>query len=170
MRLHPSVVELREMVIDGDPNKIYNIDLRYITSRGKWYHISWKGDENKSGGIATNIGIHFFDMLLWIFGAVKESRVETNSKSEVSGTLTLKQAEIKWQLSVDKNDLPLELSNKGVKTFRSLKIGNKEFEFSGGFEGLHTRSYEEILDGKVYGLNEVKNSINLINKIKKVDI
>ena len=167
LRLHPSVIDLKQMVYQGDPNKIYDIELQYITSRGKWYHISWKGDQNKSGGIATNIGVHFFDMLLWIFGEPKEINLEINTSSKASGFLKLKNANVKWCLSVNANDLPKGISDKGLKTFRSLQIEDKEFEFSGGFEDLHTKSYENILAGKGFGLDEVLESIELVRTLRK---
>ena len=165
LRLHPSVIALKKMVEEGDPNKIYDIDLQYITSRGKWYHVSWKGDESKSGGIATNIGIHFFDMLIWVFGEVEESRLDENSKMKSIGFLKLERAKVNWKLSVDVKDLPQLALKEGKNTFRSLKIGDQEFEFSKGFEGLHTRSYEEVLKGAGFGLKEVKKSIRVVSKM-----
>lgn len=167
LRLHPSVIQLKKMVDEGDTDKIYDVDLQYITSRGKWYHVSWKGDESKSGGIATNIGIHFFDMLIWIFGEVEESKIATNSKMKSTGLLKLKQAKVNWSLSVDKTELPKDIIKSGKRTFRSLKIGESEFEFSRGFEDLHTRSYKEIFEGRGYRLKEVKKVIELISVVKK---
>jgi len=166
LRLHPSVIALKKMVDEGDPNKVYEVDLQYITSRGKWYHVSWKGNESKAGGIATNIGIHFFDVLIWVFGEVEESRVDQSKPTKASGFLKLKRASVEWKLSVDKNDLPKEVIEKDLRTFRSLKIENKAFEFSGGFEGLHTKSYEYILDGKGFTVKEVYSSIKLSNELR----
>jgi len=166
LRLHPSVIELKEMVDKGDPEKIYDIDLQYITSRGKWYHVSWKGDESKSGGIATNIGVHFFDMLIWVFGDVLENKVEEYSKMNASGFLKLEKARVNWKLSVNKSDLPTNLENTEKRTHRFVKIGAKEFEFSGGFTNLHTRSYEEIITGNGYGIEEVKQSIKLVSTLR----
>ena len=166
LRLHPSVIALKKRVEEGDPNKIYDVDLQYITSRGKWYHISWKGDVSRSGGIATNIGIHFFDMLLWIFGSVMENTITENSKTIASGFLRLKQAKVNWNLSVDAKNIPSEISKSGSRTYRSIKIGDEKFEFSGGFEDLHTRSYEEILKGKGFGIMEVKRSIEIVKGIR----
>lgn len=164
LRLHPSVIELKKLIDNAPANKIYDIDLQYVTSRGKWYHISWKGDKSKSGGIATNIGIHFFDMLIWIFGDVEENKVIDKSKVKVAGQLRLKKATVNWMLSVDAEDLPSHVVANNLRTFRSLKIGDKEFEFSGGFEDLHTRSYEEILSGRGFGLEEVKSCIQLVSQ------
>jgi len=167
LRLHPSVVELKKMVDNGDPNKIYDINLQYITSRGKWYHISWKGDESKSGGIGTNIGIHFFDMLIWIFGNVLENEILENSEKTAVGYLELKKAKVNWRLSVDRNELPKKVLAENGRTYRSLKIADKEFEFSGGFEDLHTRSYKDVLEGGGFGLDDASQSIELVNRIRK---
>ena len=166
LRLHPSVIALKKMVDEGDPDKVYEIDLQYITSRGKWYQVSWKGDESKSGGIATNIGIHFFDMLIWIYGDVKDSSLKVIGDAKSSGFLKLKQANVNWVLSVDENDLPGELIENNKRTFRSLKIEGEEFEFSVGFEDLHTKSYEEVLRGNGYDLAEVEKSLNLVSNLK----
>jgi len=166
LRLHPSVVALKKMVEEGDPDKVYDIDLQYITSRGKWYHVSWKGNESKSGGIATNIGIHFFDMLIWIFGEVITSEVVEHSKTKAYGKIKLQRAKVNWRLSVDAQDLPR--LDEGHKTYRSLKIDDQEFEFSGGFEELHTRSYMEVLEGRGYGIGEVVNSIEVASSIRSI--
>ena len=166
LRLHPSVVALKKMVEEGDPDKVYDIDLQYITSRGKWYHVSWKGNKSKSGGIATNIGIHFFDMLIWIFGEVITSEVVEHSKTKAYGKIKLQRAKVNWRLSVDAQDLPR--LDEGHKTYRSLKIDDQEFEFSGGFEELHTRSYMEVLEGRGYGIGEVVNSIEVASSIRSI--
>jgi len=166
LRLHPSVIALKKMVEEGDPNKVYDIELQYITSRGKWYHVSWKGNESKSGGIATNIGIHFFDMLIWIFGEVVESSIKENTQTKASGFLKLIKANVNWNMSVDGSDLPIGIKDKGLRTYRSLKICEEEFEFSGGFEDLHTRSYEEVLMGKGYQIQDIIVTTKLVSKIR----
>ncbi len=167
LRLHPSVIALKKKIEESPKDKIYDIDLQYFTSRGKWYHISWKGDQSKSGGIATNIGIHFFDMLLWIFGAVKKSEVFEYSKSKASGYLSLERANVNWILSVDYQNIPVHIRETGTRTYRSLTIENEEFEFSGGFTDLHTKSYEEILNGKGFGVGEVKQAVDLVSTIRQ---
>ena len=166
LRLHPSVVALKKMTEERDPEKIYNISLQYITSRGKWYHTSWKGNEKKSGGIATNIGIHFFDMLIWIFGDVVNTETHINESTKASGLLNLQKAKVNWRLSVDSNDLPYEAKEKGLSTYRYIQIEDKEFEFSSGFENLHTKSYEYILKGKGYSIKDIYKSIDLVNRIR----
>lgn len=163
LRLHPSIIALREKIKHAS-DKVYNVDLEYITARGKWYDISWKGDISKSGGIATNIGIHFFDMLLWIFGPVKEMEVVNLEKDHASGTLILQKARVKWFLSIDAKHLPEKAAAK--RTFRSLKLDEEEIEFSEGFTDLHTRSYEEILNGNGFGLLDAKPSIELVHRIR----
>ena len=166
LRLHPAIVALRERVQKNFTGKKYEIDLKYITSRGHWYHISWKGDPQKSGGIATNIGIHFFDMLMWIFGDVQASKVHQHTAETASGTLELEKANVNWFLSIDANTLPDEIKQAGKRTFRSLTINNEEFEFSEGFTELHTRSYEEILNGNGFPIEETRKSIELVHAIR----
>lgn len=167
LRLHPAIVALREKILKGLAGKKYKIDLKYITARGNWYHSSWKGDINKSGGIATNIGLHFFDILLWIFGDVRESKVHEHSIGKASGCLILARAEINWTLGIDEKMLPEQLQKEGKKTFRSLKIDGEEFDFSDGFTDLHTRSYEQVLAGNGVPLNEIKKVIQLAHDIRK---
>lgn len=167
LRLHPSIIALRDKVLNGPKDKIYDVDLTYITSRGHWYHISWKGDVSKSGGTATNIGIHFFDMLIWIFGAVKKVEV-TELKNDVgSGYLELERASVNWKLSINFDHLPEKVKAEGKRTYRSLTMNGEQIEFSDGFTELHTRSYEEILKGKGFGLAEAKSSIELAQEIRK---
>ena len=166
LRLHPSVIALREMVAAADKNKHFDVDLKYITSRGNWYHISWKGDVSKSGGIATNIGVHFFDMLTWVFGDVKENSVEYHNAMSAAGSLKLERANVRWHLSIDENDLPKEVKEKGKTTFRSILIDGQTFEFSDGFTDLHTLSYEKILAGQGFFLAETKKSIELVHQIR----
>lgn len=166
LRLHPSVIALREMVLQADKNKTFEVDLKYITSRGKWYHYSWKGDINKSGGIATNIGVHFFDMLTWVFGDVLENQVEYHKTDKAAGSLKLQRANVNWHLSIDEKDLPAQAKNERKRTFRSILIDGKAFEFSDGFTELHTKSYEEILNGKGFEVKEAQKSINLVYLIR----
>jgi len=164
LRLHKSIIDLKEK-INKAPKKKYNIDLQYITSRGNWYYTSWKGNYGKSGGIVLNIGVHFFDMLIWIFGSVKDIGVDNLERDKASGFLELENAEIKWKLSIDANSLPDHCKDKNIKTYRSIKIDDKEIEFSDGFTDLHTKSYQHILEGNGWGINEAKPSIDVIYKI-----
>jgi len=166
LRLHPAIIALREKVQKNSTGKKYDVDLRYITSRGNWYHISWKGDLQKSGGIATNIGIHFFDMLTWIFGDVKLNEVRQHTAETASGKLELERANINWFLSIDANTLPEDIKQAGKRTFRSLTIDKEAFEFSEGFTELHTRSYEEILRGNGFPIEEARKSIELAQQIR----
>lgn len=168
LRLHPSIIKLREEVLSGDPNKVYDVDLTYITSRGKWYHHSWKGEETKSGGIATNIGIHFFDMLLWIFGDVKETKLERYGLDHASGFIKLAKANVHWSLSINEEHLPESIKAQGKRTFRSLQMNGREIEFSDGFTDLHTSSYKEILNGNGFGLSDARPSIELAHLIRKL--
>ena len=166
LRLHPSVIRLKEKVDNSPPDEIFDVDLQYFTSRGKWYHISWKGAQSKSGGIATNIGVHFFDMLLWIFGDVVNLEVFEHSESRARGFLHLAKARVKWDLSIDYNNIPTSIKAEGKRTYRSIKIGEEAFEFSGGFTELHTKSYEQILAGNGFGIDETKKAIDLVHKIR----
>ncbi|MEC7276608.1 MAG: Gfo/Idh/MocA family oxidoreductase [Bdellovibrionota bacterium] len=170
LRVHPSIIALKEKIDNGPKDKTYDIDLTYLTSRGPWYHYSWKGDENKSGGLATNIGVHFFDMLSWIFGSVEKIEVHASSDKLMSGFLALERARIKWILSVDRNLVPKEYTDKGQYTYRSIKVDNEEVEFSGGFTDLHTVVYQEILKGNGYGLDDARNAIKIVHDIRKADI
>ena len=166
LRLHPSVVELKESVLQSKDKSKYVIDLKYITSRGKWYLKSWKGDVHKSGGVATNIGVHFFDMLGHIFGEVTNLEIEHSDEKRVKGTLNFKNAEVSWFLSIDENDLPTSVKESGKKTFRSLRIMRDEFEFSDGFTDLHTQSYSEILKGNGFTLEDNRASIEIVERIR----
>jgi len=166
LRLHPSIIKLREEVLSSDPDKVFDVDLTYITSRGKWYHHSWKGEESKSGGIATNIGIHFFDMLLWIFGDAIEVKVEKYEPDHAAGYIKLVKANVHWFLSINEDHLPEVVKSKGKRTFRSLQMNGGEIEFSEGFTDLHTTSYQEILKGKGFGLEEARPSIELAHQIR----
>jgi UDP-N-acetyl-2-amino-2-deoxyglucuronate dehydrogenase len=166
LRYHPSILELREKIQNSDPDKIHDIDLSYITSRGNWYHYSWKGDVEKSGGIATNIGVHFFDMLTWIFGDVKENIVQILKKDKAAGFLVLEKARVRWFLSLDYEDLPVEIKEKDQRTYRSISVDGEEVEFSGGFTDLHTVTYQNILSGKGFGLLDAKSSIETVYTIR----
>lgn len=166
LRLHPSIIALKEQVKNGPEGKVYDVNLTYVTSRGNWYHHSWKGDVSKSGGIATNIGIHFFDMLIWVFGVVRENVVVELTDKKASGKLVLQQANVNWELSVDFTDLPDELKKEGKRTYRSLMLEGKEIEFSDGFTDLHTKSYEQILGGEGFGLSDSKKSIEVVQKFR----
>jgi UDP-N-acetyl-2-amino-2-deoxyglucuronate dehydrogenase len=166
LRHHPAVIQLKEIVASASKDKVYDIDLTYITSRGGWYDVSWKGDESKSGGIVTNIGVHFFDMLLWIFGNVNKIVEVSVGKSEASGILELERARVNWYLSTDHAKLPQAERDKGKKTFRSLRMDGLEIEFSDGFTELHTKSYQEILKGNGFGLSEAKPSIDLVYRLR----
>ena len=165
LRLHPSIIALKEKIANGPKDKIYDIDLTYITSRGKWYYKSWKGDLNKSGGVSNNIGIHFFDMLQWIFGGVKKSTVNKFEHDKAAGFLELENARVRWYLSLDSNDIPEKAQAAGMRTYRSITIEGQETEFSDGFTNLHTKSYQEILAGNGFGLEEARASIELAHNI-----
>jgi UDP-N-acetyl-2-amino-2-deoxyglucuronate dehydrogenase len=166
LRLHPKILELRETVRNGPKDKIYDIDLSYITSRGSWYYFSWKGDIQKSGGVATNIGVHFFDMLEWIFGDPVKNIVHISETNKAAGYLELENARIRWFLSLDINDIPPRAKEAGKRTFRSITIDGKEIEFSEGFTELHTMTYREILAGKGYGLEDARKSIETVYTIR----
>jgi UDP-N-acetyl-2-amino-2-deoxyglucuronate dehydrogenase len=169
LRLHPAIIALKRKIEEGPADKIYDIDLSYITSRGRWYFVSWKGFAEKSGGIATNIGVHFFDMLSWIFGDVEQNVVHLMESDKAAGYLQLKKARIRWFLSIDANTLPKAALESGKRTYRSLTIEGEEFEFSEGFTDLHTRSYEDILSGGGFGLNEARQSIHTVYDIRNLD-
>lgn len=166
LRLHPAIIALKEKIAAAPADKKHTVNLQYITSRGHWYHTSWKGDIEKSGGIATNIGVHFFDMLLWVFGAVKENRVTEHTAQTASGQLELERANVNWMLSIDANTLPGEAKAAGKRTFRTLTIDGEGFEFSDGFTELHTKSYEEILKGNGFRIKETKAAIELVHEIR----
>lgn len=165
-RLHPSVIELKRKIENGDPNKIYDVDLTYITSRGFWYYTSWKGDTTKSGGVATNIGIHFFDILTWIFGDIRENIVHLHEHDRAAGFLQLGKARVRWFLSINYDTIPEEIKQKGVRTFRSIIVDGDEFEFSGGFTELHTKSYEEILNGNGFRISDAQKAIQTVFDIR----
>ena len=170
LRLHPAIIALKEKIALEPKGKKHLIELDYITSRGHWYFASWKGDIQKSGGIATNIGVHFFDMLMWIFGNVTENIVTQHSKDTASGILSLEKATVKWRLSIDVNALPEKVRATGKRTYRILNIDGESFEFSEGFTELHTKSYEEIIAGNGFPLSETRRSIELVHAIRNYKI
>lgn len=168
LRLHPAIIALREAVRAAASNDKHEVNLTYITSRGKWYYTSWKGDLSKSGGIATNIGIHFFDMLQWVFGPVQENTVHLHTHDRACGFLELERARVRWFLSINADTLPDEVQAKGGRTFRSITVDEKELEFSEGFADLHTMSYQDILgEGKGFGLEEAGIAIQTVHEIRK---
>jgi len=166
LRLHPAIIALKEKIANSSLSKKHEVELQYITSRGHWYHTSWKGDVTKSGGIATNIGVHFFDMLIWIFGDVIENKVVQHNNTTAAGYLELEKATVNWLLSIDANTLPPQAKAAGKRTFRRLIIDGDAFEFSDGFTELHTQSYSNIIAGNGFPLAETKKSIDLVHKIR----
>ncbi len=166
LRLHPLILKLKESLDKETRRGKHDISLTYITARGKWYHYSWKGIRERSGGLATNIGIHFFDLLLWLFGPMVKSELHYDDLYKSSGYLELERARVKWFLSIDRNDLPFDLDLEKKSTFRSIVIDGGEFEFSGGFRDLHTLSYEKILAGEGFGIKEARPSIQLCHDIR----
>ncbi len=166
LRLHPSVRELKRKIEAEGPNPMYDIDLTYITSRGKWYLVSWKGDISKSGGIVTNIGVHFFDMLTWLFGPACRNEVHWMEPRRAAGYLELRQARIRWFLSVEQEDLPERPKPGKPMTFRSIRMDGREIDLSEGFTELHTDSYREILAGRGFGIDDVLPSIEIVSQIR----
>lgn len=166
LRVHPAINELRERVMAGPKDRKHEVDLTYITSRGSWYLQSWKGNGKKSGGIATNIGVHFFDMLHYIFGSLQDNHVHLNEETRAAGYLEYEHARVRWYLSIDVDDVPRDLREQGQRTFRSITVDGDEIEFSGGFTDLHTRSYEEILAGRGFGLEENRVAIETVANIR----
>ncbi|MBR0938023.1 Gfo/Idh/MocA family protein [Bradyrhizobium jicamae] len=167
LRLHPAIVALRERFAKS--NRRHKVELTYITSRGRWYYNSWKGSEVKSGGVATNIGVHFFDMLSFVFGTVSRSEAHLREAEKAAGSLECERADISWFLSLDRNDLPDGVKGKKT-TFRSITVDGKEVEFSEGFTDLHTRSYQEIVAGRGFGLDEVRPSIDIVSTFRHAPI
>jgi len=169
LRLHPAILALREQVV-ANSEHVHDVELTYITSRGNWYLQSWKGDEKKSGGIATNIGVHFFDMLHFVFGAVRENVVHLSKPTRAAGYLEYDRARVRWFLSIDVQDVPETERAKGKRTYRSITVDGQEIEFSDGFTDLHTRSYEEILAGRGFGLEENRVAIETVSAIRKLPV
>ncbi|MBF0249708.1 MAG: Gfo/Idh/MocA family oxidoreductase [Alphaproteobacteria bacterium] len=169
LRLHPAILALKERIDVEPADKMFEVDLTYITSRGGWYFVSWKGDESKSGGIATNIGVHFYDMLSFVFGPLQASHVHLRTPSHAAGYLEYQRARVRWFLSVDRNDLPPH-TPKGQTTYRSITVDGNEVEFSGGFTDLHTLSYQDVLNGGGFGIDVVRPSIELVSNIRTCDL
>ena len=157
---------LKKKIDEGPKDKVYDVDLTYITSRGLWYYTSWKGDVHKSGGVATNIGVHFYDMLSWIFGPVQENIVHVASHDRVAGFLRLKNARVRYFLSINAEHLPANAVQGEKRTYRTIIIDGEEFEFSQGFTELHTKSYEKILAGEGFRVSEARNCINIVHTIR----
>lgn len=166
LRLHPSIIELREKILNDSSDKVYDVDLTYITSRGNWYYTSWKGDIDKSGGIATNIGVHFYDMLSWIFGSVKRNIVHIHEHDRAAGFLEFEKARVRWFLSINYDTIPQEVRESGKRTYRLLSVDGNSFEFSDGFTDLHTLSYKNILSGNGFPLIEAKSAIEIVHDIR----
>ncbi len=166
LRLHPAIVSLQKKIKEGPVDEVYDVDLTYITSRGNWYYSSWKGELQKSGGIATNIGVHFYDMLSWIFGAPKSNIVHLHEHDRAAGYIEFEKARVRWFLSINYDNIPENIKDSGKRTFRSLTINGSSFEFSDGFTELHTQSYQEILSGNGFSLMEAKTAIEIVHEIR----
>ncbi|MGS2762729.1 Gfo/Idh/MocA family protein [Sinomicrobium sp. M5D2P9] len=166
LRVHPSIIALKEKVKNAPRDRKFEVDLTYLTSRGHWYYTSWKGDVNKSGGIATNIGVHFYDMLSWIFGDIQENIVHVHEHDRAAGYLEFENARVRWFLSINAKYLPKDIKAKGQTIFRSITIDGEELEFSGGFTDLHTMVYKDILEGKGYGLEAARTAIEIVHGIR----
>jgi len=167
LRLHPAIVELRDRYTSESTDSKHEVDLTYITSRGNWYLASWKGDRRRSGGIATNIGVHFYDMLHYLFGEVQDNRVHELSPRRAAGYIEYERARVRWLLSIDASDLPAGTVEAGERTYRSITVDGAEVEFSGGFTDLHTRSYEEILAGRGFSLDDARVAIETVAAIRE---
>ncbi|GAB58350.1 Gfo/Idh/MocA family oxidoreductase [Rheinheimera nanhaiensis] len=170
LRLHPAIIELKAKVAASPADKKFDVDLTYITSRGHWYLQSWKGDDKKSGGISTNIGVHFYDMLHFVFGKLQDNKVHFNSPTKAAGYLEYEKARVRWFLSVDVNDIPAEVRAAGQRTYRAITADGESIEFSDGFTDLHTVSYREILAGRGFGLEENRVAIETVANIRNAPI
>jgi UDP-N-acetyl-2-amino-2-deoxyglucuronate dehydrogenase len=170
LRHHPAIIALRDKVAKEYNGKKYEVDLAYFTSRGKWYMQSWKGELEKSGGIATNIGVHFYDMLTWVFGDVQQSVVHLHEKDCAAGYMELEKARVRWFLSINYDKIPEEVKAQGKRTFRSITMNGQEIEFSEGFTDLHSVSYRSVLDGHGFGLEEARKSIELVHGIRNAEV
>jgi len=166
LRLHPAIIALRDKVLNASIDTKHEVDLTYITSRGVWYLHSWKGDERMSGGVASNIGVHFFDMLNFVFGSLQRNEVHFAGLTSAAGHLEYERARVRWFLSIDPSTLPAEVAEKGQRTYRSISCDGEEIEFSGGFTDLHTRSYEEVLKGNGFGLEVSRCAIETVADIR----
>ncbi|REL33833.1 gfo/Idh/MocA family oxidoreductase [Rhodohalobacter sp. SW132] len=169
LRVHPSIVELKEKLATRNNGKRHKIKLTYITSRGLWYHYSWKGNMEKSGGIGTNIGIHFFDMLMWLFGAPDTVELYVREKNRMGGFLELPNADVEWYLSLEPQDIPTSAGD-GKRTYRTITVDGEELEFSGGFTDLHTKVYEETINGNGFGIDDARPSIELVHKLRTMEL
>lgn len=169
LRLHPSILALREKVKQAPADKVFDLDLTYITSRGHWYYTSWKGNKEKSGGIATNIGVHFYDMLQWVFGALKQNIVHIHTHDRAAGYLEFERARVRWFLSINADTIPSDILAQGKRTYRSISIEGEELEFSDGFTDLHTTSYQDILQGKGFRISEARTAIEIVQTIRTVN-
>lgn len=169
LRLHEQAIRLKEQVDNMKEDK-HEVELTYITSRGSWYYTSWKGNKEKSGGIATNIGVHFFDLLTWLYGDVEKSIVHNHAHDRASGILYLQKAKVKWFLSINAETIPPEISASGKRVYRVLKLGDQSFDFSTGFENLHTKSYQHILDGQGFEISESRKAIELVHQIRNAPL
>lgn len=166
LRLHPALIALKEKIAAEPANTIHDVNLTYITSRGKWYYTSWKGDISKSGGIATNIGVHFYDMLTWLFGNIRENTVHIHTHDRASGYIELDRAQAKWFLSINADTLPETAKAKAARTYRSITVDGHEIEFSEGFTDLHTVSYQDILSGNGFGLTDAATAVQIVHDIR----
>lgn len=166
LRLHNSLINLKETILNQSKKEKYDVELTYITSRGKWYDYSWKGNIEKSGGIATNIGIHFFDMLIWLFGGMKNYKVQLSEKRRMGGFIELENANIRWFLSINFEDLPETTKTQNKSTYRSIKVDSKEIEFTEGFTDLHVKTYDKILHQQGFGIEDARDSIELVHRIR----
>ena len=166
LRLHPSIIALKKKIEEAPVDKIFDVDLTYITSRGNWYYASWKGDIAKSGGIATNIGVHFFDMLSWVFGEVKDNKIHINDHDRASGYLEFQKARVRWFLSINQETIPEEQKKQGKRTYRLISIDNEELEFSEGFTDLHTESYKSIISGSGFRASDARTAIDIVHDIR----
>lgn len=167
LRVHPSLTALKDKIEKDNRQNKYKVDLTYITSRGRWYDYSWKGDIHRSGGIATNIGIHFFDLLIWLFGKPINQNTLINKVDKMKGELELENADVTWFLSIHKSDLPSDMNTNGRATFRSIKLDGKEIEFSGGFTDLHTEVYKRTLAGNGFTIADARASIELVHSLRE---
>jgi UDP-N-acetyl-2-amino-2-deoxyglucuronate dehydrogenase len=170
LRLHPKLIALKERLLEQSKTDQHNVNLTYITARGNWYYTSWKGFVEKSGGIASNIGIHFFDLLLWLFGSVGECRVHYADQKRMAGFLELERARVKWFLSIDSTDLPPQAKLAQQTTYRSITLNGEEIEFSSGIATLHTETYKRILEGQGFGIEDVRSSTELVYRIRKASL
>ena len=169
LRLHPSIIALKKQVSEAPKDKIFDIDLTYLTSRGNWYYTSWKGDQSRSGGIASNIGVHFYDMLQWVFGPIKKNIVHIHTHDRAGGYFEFERARVRWFLSINADTLPDEIKAKGMTTYRSITMEGKEIEFSGGFTDLHTMSYQGVLDGNGFEVGEARTAIQIVHDIRHAE-